>query len=254
MPNQLRFIARLSGALLIAAGLSIPSASEAVTPVEWQDLPDPASQQFEDPYRDLGQETLEGGVAVARLRAMQEQTGTLEGDDAVRLEAGLAKLGEQGIDADWLISQRWIVAERREVAATSGNAAFDGQEITLSGFAIPAPTDEDGTSVFYLVELPGLCSHMPPPPPNQLIRIRLSENWRPEYMHQPVSVTGRMEIDPTEKVFRVVDGDVPMKATWLLEADAVEDFRPDASAMGANSEWVEQLRANIRTNRANADK
>ncbi len=237
----------------MVAGLSIPVAADSAMPVEWQDLPDPASQEFEDPYRDLGQETLGDVVEVARLRAMQEQTGTIEGDDAVRLETSLASLEKQGVDADWLISQRWVVAERREAAATLGNTAFDGQEITLSGFAIPAPSEEDGASVFYLVELPGLCSHMPPPPPNQLVRIRLEEDWAPEYMHQPVSVTGRMQIDPTEKVFQVVDGDVPMKATWQLEAAAVEDFRPDANAMGANSEWVEQLRASVQASRANAD-
>ncbi|WP_161470986.1 DUF3299 domain-containing protein [Tropicimonas marinistellae] len=217
--------------------------------MEWLDLPDPASQEYEDPYRNLDQDTLEDVIEVARLRAMQEQAGSLAGEDALRLEERLASLEEQGVDADWLISQRWIVAERRERAATLGNAAFDGQEITLSGFAISAPTEEDGTSVLYLVELPGLCSHMPPPAPNQLVQVRLAEEWTPEYLHQPVRVTGRMKIDPTDKVFQVVDGDVAMKATWQLEAAAVEDFRPDPRKMGANSEWIEQLRAGLRASK-----
>lgn len=250
MFNRLREITRSTSAFLMVVGLSIPVAADATTPVEWQDLPDPASQEFEDPYRDLGQETLEGVIEVARLRAMQEQTGSLQGDDAARLEASLTSLKEQGIDADVLISQRWIVAERREAAATLGNAAFDGAEVTISGFAIPAPPETDGTSVAYLVEQRGMCSHMPPPMPNQMIRVRLTSDWTPDYMHQPVSLTGRLRINPTQEVFRVVDGEVPMSATWQLDTVAVQTYSAAPLAAEASSEWVDQLRAKLKANKA----
>ena len=230
--------------LLVVIALSFwASASVAETPqVDWDELIDASAQTFEDPYLDLTSEQLADLVAVARLRQQSES-----GDDSVSSELAIreAALTAAGIDPDWLISQRWVVAERRERAATAGNAELDGSLVTIAGFAIPAPPDEDGTPAVYLVEQRGLCSHMPPPMPNRMIRVRLNSDWMPEYMHQPVRLTGQMHIDPSERVFRVVDGDVAMKATWRLDASEVEDFTPSAISAFGESEWVEQLRSKL---------
>ncbi len=46
--------------------------------------------------------------------------------------------------------------------------------MTIAGFAIPGPPAEDGTKIAYRVALPGLCSHVPLPDPNRMLRLRLS--------------------------------------------------------------------------------
>ena len=94
---------------------------------------------------------------------------------------------------------------------------LDGQTVTLAGFAIPAPPDADGRAVAYLVPERGMCSHMPPPPPNQMIRVRLSDGWAPTFNHEPVRLTGRLVIDPSERQMVVVDGLMPMRATFRLD-------------------------------------
>ena len=126
-------------------------------------------------------------------------------------------LAEDGIDADWLIEQRWVVAERREKAATTANQNLDGQTVTLAGYAIPAPDDTDGTTIVYLVPERGMCSHMPPPNANQMIRARVSGDWRPRLMHEPVRLTGILSVEETNHSFRIVDGKVPMRASYVLE-------------------------------------
>lgn len=217
---------RTLGLALLVALFAVSSLAAAQ--LDWDDLIDPSDQSFEDPYRDLQYDQIDAVATVARLNA-QLETGELSGDvrdGAVeRVEDLKEKLAEQGIDADWLIAQRWEVAKLRERAATSGNPAVDGMEITLGGFAIPAPPDEDGTPTAYLVPERGMCSHMPPPPPNQMIRMRMSADWVPRMVHEPVKVSGRLAINPSHREVVVVDGVVQMRATFELDVAKVKTLR-----------------------------
>ena len=143
------------------------------TALDWADLPDPSVQEFEDPYRDLSPEQFDDVLFVVRLRGrLQQDKGSAEERQnwqELLTETEDALLAG-GVDVDWLLDQREVVTERRRKAGTAGNPQFDGQTITLAGFAIPAPSDPDGQPVAYLVPERGMCSHMPPPVPNQMIR------------------------------------------------------------------------------------
>lgn len=220
-------------AWIIAIVLAAVQSSDASTELDWSDLVDQSVQAFEDPYRDLTYEQIDAvrNVLVTRQGL---SSASLKDEAREELEDKLAdlqsSLSAQGLDADWLISQRWVVAERRERAGTAGNPEVDGQIVTLAGFAIAGPPDADGTSVVYLVPERGMCSHVPPPPPNQMLRVRLSDGWQPQYIHEPVRITGRVSIDPTEQVFHIVDGPVPMRATFSMEAHEVETAK---SLLGA---------------------
>jgi hypothetical protein len=200
--------------------LAASPASAGETPyLDWSQLVDPSVQDYDDPYRELAPEQLVSLVTVARLR---QKAGRGESIDEERLSRETASLTLDGIDVDGLIAQRWIVAERRESAATSGNKAVDGREVMLSGFVIPAPVDADGMTTAYLVPERGMCSHMHPLPPNQMVRLRLPDNWRPQAVYQPVRVSGLLSIEPTKRTVRVVDGPVPMHATFTMDVSNIE--------------------------------
>ncbi|MDX1718295.1 MAG: DUF3299 domain-containing protein [Anderseniella sp.] len=203
-------------AIMLAAS---PANAGELVPMDWPGLVDQSVQDYDDPYRDLSQEQLVKFITVARLREKAEQGESI---DKEQLDLKTASLTEQGIDVDDLIAQRWIVAERRERAAVSGNKAVDGREVVLSGFVIAAPADADGTSTAYLVPERGMCSHMPPPPPNQMVRLRLPDNWRPNAIYQPVQVSGLLSIDPTTRTILVVDGLVPMHATFSMDVSNID--------------------------------
>ncbi len=85
-------------------------------------------------------------------------------------------------------------------------------------YAFPAPPTEDGTAVAYLVAERGMCSHTPPPNPNQMVRVLLKGDWQPTTIHEPVQLTGRLSLSDTTHVFQVVDGKVSMRAAYELEA------------------------------------
>ena len=203
-------------AFLLAAS---PASAGEVPDRDWSQLIDESAQDYDDPYRELTPEQLTGVVTVARLREMAD---TDQSVDAELLARETASLAAAGIDIDGLIAQRWIVAERREHAATSGNDAVDGREGWLSGFVIPAPPDDDGRPTAYLVPERGMCSHMPPPPPNQLVLLRMPDHWRPRALYEPVRVSGLLSIDPTTRTVPVVDGMVRMRATFTMDVSDME--------------------------------
>ncbi len=205
------------------------TGSADASEVSWSDLPDRSAQTYEDPYRDLSRAQLDALLAVVRLRDELE-TPDLAANLRATLQQSLAEavgvLERAGIEPDWLISQRWVVAERRERAATAGNADLDGSQATLSGFVIPAPPDADGRFTAYLVPERGMCSHVPPPPPNQLLRLVFEEAWYPQFIYEPVKVSGRLEIAPSHRVMRVVDGPVKMVSTFTIDVASVEALAP----------------------------
>jgi hypothetical protein len=207
--------------------------------VGWSDLVDAQAQTFEDPFAELTYQQLDHLRTIIRARERLNDDG-LSDEDRARFGARLTKaegaVAQSGLDVDWLLSQRWSVAERREAAATAANPALDGKVVTLAGFAVPAPPDPDGTRVAYLVPEPGACSHMPPPNPNQMVRARLAVGWRPLANHAPVRLTGRLIISPSEHVIRVVDGPVKMSASFAMEVTRVETLGDFRTAAGRGTE------------------
>ena len=201
----------------------------ATTDIDWSNLIDESLQDFDDPYADLNKDQLISLVTVGRLREKVEDGESI---DESELERQTQSLVDAGIDVDHLIEQRWIVAEKRERAATWGNESLDGTVVSMSGFIIPAPPDRDGFSTAYLVPERGMCSHMPPPPPNQMVRVRWKKEWHPRFIYEPVRLTGRLVIIPNERSVVVVDGLVPMRATYTMDAVEIEPmslFQPASS-------------------------
>lgn len=228
--------------LLVSAGVTVSAiAKELAAPdIAWSDLPDASVQRFEDPYRDLDYDQL------LMLRGISQAQGRLADPDLAPdarrsaerdLAALLAKWQPSGSDPDWLISQRWVVAERRQRAGTAGNKDLHGTNASLSGFVIPAPRDAEGRFTAYLVPERGMCSHMPPPPPNQLLRLVFEEAWYPQFIYEPIEVSGRLEIEPTQRTIRVVDGPVNMASTFRLDVARVAPVMPSDTTKARLKPW-----------------
>ena len=218
-------------------------------PIAWADLLDETAQTYENPYRDLDYQQIEALQTIVRNKELLNDPTLSEAqmaDSAAKINAALAELAEDGIDADWLIDQRWIVADRREKAATAANPNLDGQTVTLAGFAILAPADADGTTVVYLVPERGMCSHTPPPNANQMIRARVKGDWNPTSMHQPVRLTGKLSVKETRHSFRIVDGEVPMRASYILDATDVETAPSFGSPPQATNDWATSIAEKLR--------
>jgi hypothetical protein len=208
-------------ALVIAAA---PGMAAETAPVEWSQLADASAQEFEDPYRDLAPEQMSDLMSLVRLRE-ELVADTLTTGERGQLEARAAKieaaLQAAGIDVEWLLSQRWAVAERRRLAAVGINSAVDGQRVEINGFLIPAPPTDSGEQAAYLLPDRSVCNHLPPPPPNQLVRLLMKDVPGVEGACVPAAVRGTLRATETRYEVIVIDHSLPMWSVWTLETDDV---------------------------------
>lgn len=93
--------------------------------------------------------------------------------------------------------------ESGPAAAQSGssqvNPKLDGLTVKLPGFVVPIsyfvpPGSDDGALVreFLLVPYFGACIHMPPPPPNQIVHVKMVEAMQLKSMYDPVWIIGKL--------------------------------------------------------------
>ena len=219
--------------LAAAAALSLAAApliAGEATPIEWSQLPDESAQAFEDPYRELAPEQMSDLMALVRLREDLEVEG-LAVEERRQLEAGTseleAALQAAGIDVEWLLSQRWVVADRRRHAAVATNVALDGQSVEIAGFLILAPPTDSGEAGAYLLPDRGVCNHLPPPPPNQLVRVLLEDVPETGGSCVPAVLVGTLRAEETRHEVVVIDHSLSMWSAWTLETDAIQ--RADSS-------------------------
>ncbi len=225
---------RFLTSVFVAAILAATQASAEPEEIGFSDLVDPLAVVFDDPYRDMGFRLLNELKLLVELDQKLSQNDLAEDERArltARRKAAKDMLEINGQDIDALLAQRWDVARKRQTARMATNPALDKVEVTLSGYLIPAPQAPDGSYFGYLVPQVGMCSHLPTPPPNQLVRVRLLDDPKSESVYVPVQVSGQLRAEESDTTVYVVDGEARMFSGWTLYANTV-DRRQDLGVNG----------------------
>jgi len=77
----------------------------------------------------------------------------------------------------------------------SVNQELDGAAVRLPGFIVPLDVGKDGlVSEFFLVPYFGACIHVPPPPPNQIVYVKLDKGIALDSIYEAYWVTGKMKV------------------------------------------------------------
>jgi hypothetical protein len=77
--------------------------------------------------------------------------------------------------------------------------ALNGAKIRLSGYVVPLESDGDGNMVeFFFVPFYGACIHVPPPPPNMLIHVKLAHGIPTPSLYDPLTLKGVLHTQVTE--------------------------------------------------------
>ncbi len=214
--------------LLTAIALSASAALAGdARPVDFDALvPEEASAA--DPLAGLSERALFDLSLALRMRdqGVDPAADTGRGRVLARLEASLAAAGVVVAD---VLARREAIAEARRAALTATEPTLEGERVSIAGFAVPAAEGREAGH-FWLVPRFGMCSHVPLPPPNRMIRVTAPPGRYPARLHEPVAVTGRLAAEETAVVAFVGDGPVPMHAAWTLAADGIEPPGPERLA------------------------
>ncbi|MES2615719.1 MAG: DUF3299 domain-containing protein [Bdellovibrionota bacterium] len=87
----------------------------------------------------------------------------------------------------------------RSLDVTSGDIpkdlrAINGLEIKIPGFIIPLEDNQDMVQEFLFVPSPMACVHVPPPPPNQIIHVKMASGKMAKMSYGPVWLFGKLII------------------------------------------------------------
>ena len=69
---------------------------------------------------------------------------------------------------------------------------LNGQLVKIPGFVVPLEGDDDKVTEFLLVPYFGACVHVPPPPSNQIVYVKIPEGAPAEAMYDPIWVVGTL--------------------------------------------------------------
>ena len=85
----------------------------------------------------------------------------------------------------------------------------------------------DGKKVteFLLVPWVGACIHTPPPPPNQIVHVKLNEGIKVAHRYKPVWVSGKLEVGSANKELYYVDGSATIDFTYSISGAAAEEYK-----------------------------
>lgn len=101
--------------------------------------------------------------------------------------------------------------------ADSPARALNNKKIAVPGFMVPLEDEADRVTEFILVPFAGACIHVPPPPPNQMIYVRLSRNQKVKMSFtEPVLVTGSLHVATVQSPY----GDI----SFNMDADLVQPY------------------------------
>jgi len=87
----------------------------------------------------------------------------------------------------------------KALVSTAVVPEFNKRNVKLPGFIVPIEFNDDLiVSEFFLVPYFGACLHSPPPPPNQIVYVKLKDGFKLESLQQPFWVSGLLVTEDNE--------------------------------------------------------
>ena len=80
-------------------------------------------------------------------------------------------------DVDGLLAIRAEITEKRRARGQTANADLNDKNIRMPGYLLPLEFENRKVTEFLLVPWVGACIHTPPPPPNQIVHVKLENGF-----------------------------------------------------------------------------
>jgi hypothetical protein len=209
--------------LFLTAVLFAPAIAAQVRQLGWADLI--KKVEFEDPFETLTTDQLSDLGLVDRVRQLQTAGRQVSEGTIKEMQEAILRLEKKGIDIDGLLARRTEIRELRRQRAHAVVDDLQGQQIRMPGYALPLEFSGKQITEFLLVPWVGACIHTPPPPPNQIVYVKLDEGIENRGRFTPMWVTGEMTVKAANKNLYLVDGSSGIDVGYSLEASLVEPYK-----------------------------
>jgi len=204
----------------------VATQAQAQRQVEWKNLL-PQAAPLKDPLESLTQdqrfdiETIAWarGLKPEELKLVQNKQGIA---DAAKYEH---RFKQAGINVDTLLKkyQQWQDATTKRQKMV--NAELNGEQVKIAGYLLPLQFSEEGDTDFLLVPYVGACVHVPPPPANQIVFVRLAKKFVANDLYTAVWVTGQMRTKASSKSLTLIDGSTDVSIGYNISGATVEPYK-----------------------------
>ena len=108
----------------------------------------------------------------------------------------------------------------KQVGTLHTVAALDGRKVRLTGYVVPLESDAEGRMTeFFFVPFYGACIHVPPPPPNMLVHVRLSKGIDTPSLYDPLVLRGVLHTQQTSNAMAA--------SAYAVDGAALGPYRND---------------------------
>lgn len=207
---------------LFAAAAPAQSARE----IGWADLV-PVMAPFDNPFEKLSEEQYYQLGLVFHVRETRARGQPVNAVLEERAKIAERTLRAAKIDIEDLLAKRDAVRDERKRRAEAVVPALNEQIVRMPGFVLPLEYSGKKVSEFLLVPWVGACIHTPPPPPNQIVHVRLAKSaeFEPTGQFQAVWVTGTMSARASKTKLSLVDGSADIDVGYSLRGTAIENYK-----------------------------
>jgi len=202
--------------LLMTNSYSSILRAEPPRTIGWQDL-QPSRPPPTDPLSELDPVVAYELELVASSRILQKNGEIGPGnplyEEAIEYERGLLS---RGVDVNGFISRyRQFHADLKQLG-NELNISLNRTNIRIAGYLLPLEFADLGVTEFLLVPYVGACIHVPPPPPNQLVQVSLSEPMISTELYFPVWVSGILHAQHDQTLLALVDGEAQVPTGYKI--------------------------------------
>ena len=136
------------------------------------------------------------------------------------VDEAIPELKKSGIDIAKLMAQIKVIQ-------TSIVEELNGQRVRVPGYLLPLEISGTKVTEFLLVPYFGACIHTPPPPPNQIIHVKIvpKEGYSIKKPYEAVWVTGVIFAEKMAKDLYYVDGSAEINIGYSMLADQIESYK-----------------------------
>ena len=207
--------------------VSPATAIEKPQNLNWDSLI-PKMSKLDDPFKALSNEQVMDFDFLIGTENMRQQKFLSEVDEAFEEAIEIRhKLVRQGLDVDGLISDFRRLEKEIERRNKTMNTQINNKLVRIPGYALPL--EHQGTAVRELLLVPyvGACIHVPPPPANQTIYVKLNNAHVFNDLYEPVWITGRISIKATRQKLYLVDGSSDVDTGYTLEGIKIQPYETE---------------------------
>ncbi len=205
--------------IIICTLFYLPAFAEQVRKLSWEDLV-PAHLLSDNPLEDLTQEQLDLVIWVINTLDSLPPRGPDTEEFYREIDESIPQLKKAGIDINELMA-------KRKILQTAIVEELNGQRVRMPGYLLPLEVSATKVTEFLLVPYIGACIHVPPPPPNQIIYVKIGQDksYKTKNLYEPVWVTGVIAAKSMEKELYLVDGSAGVDIGYSMQANRIEPYK-----------------------------